>query len=304
MHIGISLSSSYSVTDMRLGAQWMIERAKAAAAAGLDSLFVGDHHVTPTPYYQNTPILARLLAEWPHAPAGALYLLPFRHPVLLAEEIATLATITPNRFILQCGLGYGDREFAAFGINPKHRPSRFEECLTIMRRLWAGETVSHQGRWQIENAHIAPTPPEPIEIWIAAQAEPAMERAARLGDGWLAAPSLTPAQAQQDLARYLAYCDQHGRAPGVRAIRRDIYVGETAAEAAAIGGRVVAAGYRGFAPEATIVGDVATVAGAFADLAQVGFTHVIVRNLVVDQAQALASIARLAAVKKLLWTGA
>lgn len=297
MHIGISLSSTYSVTDMRLGAQWMIERAKAAAMAGLDSLFVGDHHVTPTPYYQNTPILARLLAEWHDAPAGALYLLPFRHPVLLAEEIATLATLAPNRFILQGGLGYGDREFAAFGINPKHRPSRFEECLAIMRRLWAGETVSHQGRWQIKDARIAPLPPESIEVWIAAQAQPALERAARLGDGWIAAPGLTPAQARQDLAHYLAYCDQYQRPPGVRAIRRDIYVGETAAEAMATGGRVVAAGYRGFAPEATIVGEVAAVAAAFVDLSQMGFTHVIVRNLVPTQAEAVACIARLAQVK-------
>lgn len=300
MHIGISLSSSYSVTDLRLGAQWMIERARAAAAAGLDSLFVGDHHVTPAPYYQNTPILARLLAEWHDAPAGALYLLPFRHPVLLAEEIATLATLAPNRFIVQCGLGDGDREFAAFGINPHHRPSRFEECLTIMRRLWAGETVSHQGRWQIVDAHIAPTPPEPIAVWIAAQAEPALERAARLGDGWLAAPSLTPTQAKHDLARYLAYCDQSGRPPGARAIRRDIYVGESAAEAATTGGRVVAAGYRGFAPEATIVGDALTVAAAFHELAQIGFTHVIVRNLVAAQPHALASIARLASVKEVM----
>lgn len=297
MHIGISLSSGYSVTDMRLGAQWMIERARAAAAAELDSLFVGDHHVTSAPYYQNTPILARLLAEWPHAPAGALYLLPFRHPVLLAEEIATLATLTANRFILQCGLGYGDREFAAFGINPKHRPSRFEECLSIMRRLWLGETVSHQGRWQIDKAAIAPTPPEPIEVWIAAQAAPALERAARLGDGWIAAPSLTPIQAAQDLTRYLAYCDQYQRPPGARVIRRDIYVGETMAEAAATGGRVVAAGYRGFALEATIVGDVTVVAEAFAGLERLGFTHILVRNLVPTQADALASIARLAQVK-------
>ncbi|MCB9149670.1 MAG: LLM class flavin-dependent oxidoreductase [Caldilineaceae bacterium] len=64
---------------------------------------------------------------------------------------------------MQCSIGYGDREFAAFGINPKHRPSRFEECLAIMRRLWAGETVSHQGRWQIANAHIAPPRPSRLK---------------------------------------------------------------------------------------------------------------------------------------------
>ena len=63
MRIGISISSTYQVTDYRIGARWMVERARAAAEAGLDSLFVGDHHVTPQPYYQNTPISARTLAD-------------------------------------------------------------------------------------------------------------------------------------------------------------------------------------------------------------------------------------------------
>ena len=299
MRIGISISSSYNVTDYRIGARWMIERAKAAAQAGLDSLFVGDHHITPQPYYQNTPILARALAEWHDAPAGALYLLPFRHPVLLAEEIATLATIAPGRFIMQCALGYGDREFAAFGINPKHRPSRFEECLEIMRRLWAGETVSHEGRWQVHEARILPTPPEPIEVWIAASAKPAIERAARLGDGWLAAPGVTLAEARESLDYYRECCAKQNRAPGVTAIRRDIYVGESAAEAQATGGKIIAAGYRGFAPDATIVGDVEQVAAAFQELAEMGYSDVIIRNLVVDQEKAVACIGRLAEVKRL-----
>ena len=300
MRIGISIASSYNVTDARLGARWMIERAKAAADAGLDSLFFGDHHVTPAPYYQNTPILARSLAVWRDAPAGALYLLPFRHPVLLAEEIATLATIMSNRFIMQCAIGYGDREFAAFGINPKHRPSRFEECLAIMRRLWAGETVSHAGRWQIENARISPTPPLPVEVWIAASAKPAIARAARLGDGWLAAPDLSRADAQASYHDYVTACAEQQRPVGVTAIRRDIYVCENATEAQATGGTVVAAGYRGFPPDATVVGDVEQVAATFLDYAAMGYTDIIVRNLVADQAKALASIARLAAVKALL----
>jgi alkanesulfonate monooxygenase SsuD/methylene tetrahydromethanopterin reductase-like flavin-dependent oxidoreductase (luciferase family) len=300
MRIGISITSAYPLEDVRLGARYMIERAQAAAAAELDSLFVGDHHVTPTPYYQNTPMLARMLAHWRQAPAGALYLLPFRHPVLLAEEIATLAALAPDRFILQCALGYGDREFAAFGINPKHRPSRFEESLQIMQKLWAGESVTHHGRWQIEAARIAPTPPSKIEVWIAGQADAAIERAARLGDGWIAAPGLTPVQAKADLARYVDYCAAHGRTPGVCAIRRDIYIGETQAEAEATGGKVIAAGYRGFAPEATIVGDVERVATAFNELAEAGFTDILIRNLVSEQAKALATIARLVDVKELV----
>ncbi|MCB9149671.1 MAG: LLM class flavin-dependent oxidoreductase [Caldilineaceae bacterium] len=79
-----------------------------------------------------------------------------------------------------------------------------------------------------ECAH-RPTPPEPVEVWIAASAPVAIERAARLGDGWLAAPGLTKAQAQESLAHYIACCAKHGRAVGVKAIRRDVYVGESAA---------------------------------------------------------------------------
>ena len=76
----------------------MIERAAAAHRAGLDSLFVGDQHVSPTPYYQNTPMLGRLLAEWGDEPAGCLFLLPLWHPVLVAEQIGTLAAIAQGPF--------------------------------------------------------------------------------------------------------------------------------------------------------------------------------------------------------------
>ena len=76
LKIGISLSSHHRVSNARDGARHMIERAARARQAELDRLFVGDHHNTQEPYYQNTPILGRLLAEWPDRPVGALYLLP------------------------------------------------------------------------------------------------------------------------------------------------------------------------------------------------------------------------------------
>ena len=69
MKVGVSLASRHVVNDPREGARWMIERAAAARRAGLDSLFIGDHHSTPEPYYQNTPMLGRLLAEWDDKPA-------------------------------------------------------------------------------------------------------------------------------------------------------------------------------------------------------------------------------------------
>jgi hypothetical protein len=77
MRVGISLTSNHpDVKDPRQGARWMIECAAAGRRAALGSLFVGDQHVSPTPYYQNTPMLGRLLAERGKAAAGCLFLLP------------------------------------------------------------------------------------------------------------------------------------------------------------------------------------------------------------------------------------
>ena len=278
----------------------MIERARAAHQAGLDSLFVGDHHVTPAPYYQNTAILARALAEWGDRTAGALYLLPLWYPVQLAEQVGTLASIAQGRFVLQCAIGPDDAQFPGMGVSAKHRPSRFEESLDILRRLWSGERVSSAGRFRLEGAKIAPLPPEPVEVWIGAMARAAIDRAARLGDGWLASPSLTPKQARSQLEHYGRCCEQHGRPRGTAAIRRDFYVGESADEAARTGGAVVEAGYRGFDPAAVVIGDAESVAAAFRELADMGYSDVIVRNLVADQKHALASIERLAEVRRLL----
>src|SRR6516165_2865529 len=156
MRIGISLTSNHpDAKDPRRGARWMIERAAAAHCAGLDSLFVGDQHVSPAPYYQNTPMLGRLLAEWGEAPAGCLFLLPLWNPVLVAEQIGTLAAIARGRFIFQCGLGDGQAQFLAMGANIKQRPSAFEEAFDIVKRLLAGETVSSQGRFVVERARLS-----------------------------------------------------------------------------------------------------------------------------------------------------
>jgi alkanesulfonate monooxygenase SsuD/methylene tetrahydromethanopterin reductase-like flavin-dependent oxidoreductase (luciferase family) len=298
MRVGVSLTSSFSVADGRTGARWMIERAGAARRAGLDSLFVGDHHATPGPYYQNVPILARCLAEWGDAPFGALFLLPLWNPVLLAEQVGTLATLAPGRFILQTGLGDGEDQFAAMGARVKARVPAFEESLDGVRRLLRGEVVSSSGRFQFRDGRVSPRPAEPVEFWLGATAEPAIDRAARLGDAWLASPGLTPKQAGALITYYQDRCRAHGKRPAVIAIRRDIYVCESDAEADAVAGTRVRAGYRGFSPDAPVYGSVDTVASKFRALAALGYTDVIIRHIVDDQPKVLASYARLAEVKK------
>ena len=298
MKIGVSLTSAFSGVDGRTGARYMIERAAAAHRAGLDSLFVGDHHATPGAYYQNVPILARCLAEWGDAPFGALFLLPLWNPVLLAEQVGTLASLAKGRFILQTGLGDGEDQFAAMGVRVKARVPAFEESLDVVRRMLRGEVVSSSGRFQFREGRVNPRPAEPVDFWLGATAEPAIDRAARLGDAWLASPGLTPKQAGALIAYYKERARAHGKTPSVIAIRRDIYVGESDAEADAVGGTRVRAGYRGFSPDAPVYGSVDTVAKKFRELGALGYTDVIIRHLVDDQAQVLASYARLAEVRK------
>ncbi len=303
MRVSISVQSAHNVDDPREGARRMIDRARAARQAGIDALFVGDHHATALPYYQNTAILGRMLAEWGDRPAGALYLLPLWHPLIVAGQVGTLASLIDGRFILQCAIGPADNQFEAMGVPVRQRPSRFEQSLSILRRLWAGETVTTGGendRFGLREARISPCPPEPVEVWVGASAPPAIDRAARLGDGWLAAPGLAPAEAAEQLGLYREACERHGRPVGVSAIRRDIYVGETAAEAEQAAAGVISRGYRGFPREALIVGDVERVATAFAELGEMGYDEVVVRHLVQDPARVLRSIGRLAQVRERL----
>lgn len=300
MRVGISLTSHHEVANPREGARWMVERAAEAQRAGLDSLFVGDHHSTSNPYYQNVPMLGRLLAEWNDKPAGCLFLLPLWNPVLIAEQVGTLAAIARGRFIFQCGLGADEAQFLAMGANIKQRPSAFAESFGLVKRLLAGETVSSQGRFVVENARVVLRPAEPVEYWVGASARVSIDRAARIADGWLASPSLTFDKAREQAAWYLDGCAKYGKTPTAVAIRRDVYVGESSAEAEAVGQTIVKAGYRGFDAKALVWGSVAEVVEKLRALEPVGYTDIIVRHLSNDHSKVLGSLARLGEVRKAL----
>lgn len=300
MRIGVSLRSGYEVDNPRDGARWMVQRAAAAERAGLDSLFVGDHHGTwPRTYYQNTAVLGRLLAEWGDRPAGALFLLPLWHPVLLAEQVATLSAIAQGPFVLQCTIGGGEDQFASMGASLRTRAPAFESALDAVRRLLAGEEVTSEGPSPFR-ARIAPQPTEPVQVWIGGHADAAIDRAARLGDAWIAGPNATPDEAAALVATYRERCAHHGRDPAATVIRRDVYVGQDDADVRATVDPVVARGYRGFDPHALVTGTPAQVADAFAHLAELGYTDVLVRNLADDQRRSLACLERMSEVRQMV----
>jgi alkanesulfonate monooxygenase SsuD/methylene tetrahydromethanopterin reductase-like flavin-dependent oxidoreductase (luciferase family) len=291
MKIGTSLRSSYPVTDPREGARWMVEQAGAGGAAGRDTLFVGDHHATgPVPYYQNSVILGRLLAEWDDRPAGALYLLPAWNPVLVAEQVGTLAALAQGPFVLQCAVGGGD-QLTIMGAPPKGRGALFEHHLDVVRRLLAGE--------EVDGARVAPTPAEPVEVWMGGHAPAAIDRAARLADAWILAPWSADGEAAELAAAYRTACEGHGRAPAA-VIRRDVHVGADDEDARRVAGPVLQGGYRGIDPSATVVGGPEEVARRFTDYAAMGYEHILVRHLADDQDEVLASFARLAEVRQMV----
>ena len=276
--IGLSLRSAYGTDDARLGARWMVERVRAAREAGLASLFVGDHHATGGPYYQNTPILGRLLAEWDDRPAGALFLLPLWHPVLLAEQVGTLAAVAEGPFVIQAALGAGRGQFGAMGVSLRERVRLFEHHLSVIRDLLAGG-----------EPRIGPLPTEPVRVWIGATADPAVDRAARLGDGWIASPHLTEDELRRSLDRYR----EQAAAGAVAVVRRDIHVGADRADAWRVAQPIVDGGYRGFPAEALVVGGPDEVGDAFGRLFDLGFDEVLVRHLVDDHDEVLRSFERL-----------
>lgn len=114
------------------------------------------------------------------------------------------------------------------------------------------------------------------------------------------ASCLTVTQAKEAVDRYRERCAAYDRVPTALAIRRDIHVGESDAEADAVAEPVISRGYRSFSRDALIIGGVERVAEALEELGSIGFTDVIVRHLVPEQDEVIASFERLGEVRHML----
>jgi alkanesulfonate monooxygenase SsuD/methylene tetrahydromethanopterin reductase-like flavin-dependent oxidoreductase (luciferase family) len=112
--------------------------------------------------------------------------LPIRQPVLVAKQAASVAVITDNRFGFGVGLSPWPEDFQVTGTEWKNRGKRMDEMLEIIRGLTGGGYFEYHGEhYDIPSIKICPTPSEPLPILIGGHAEPALRRAARLGDGWM-----------------------------------------------------------------------------------------------------------------------
>jgi probable F420-dependent oxidoreductase len=162
---------------------------------GFDSLWLSE--VLTGPVLDPVVGLAWAAASNPRLKVGTTMLLPGRNVLRLAKQLASLDVLCRGRLLVTLvpGLTYAP-EREAIGVEPKRRGAVIDEALPLLRRLWAGETVSHEGAvGSFRDVKLSPLPvQQPLEVWLGGTIPAALERCGRLSDGWL--PSLcTPEEA-------------------------------------------------------------------------------------------------------------
>jgi alkanesulfonate monooxygenase SsuD/methylene tetrahydromethanopterin reductase-like flavin-dependent oxidoreductase (luciferase family) len=278
--------------DTSVQARHLLDIATAARTAGLDGLLVGDNHAV-APVFANSfapvPTLARLAAVTGTMPIGMVVLAPFYHPIVLAEQIGTLAAFADAPLIVVLANGGREGAFDAFGLDMASRAHRTEEMATVLRALLAGERITHQGRhFAFDGVQISPLPPMPVEIWLAGTVPAAVRRAGRLADGWLSGQNTSDGELQSQLDTYREAAARAGRR--ARAVlRRDIFVADTDAAAHAEVDQVLAEGYRGTGKAELLVGSAARVVEQLVRYRALGFEEVMVRHITGDHAKMLHS---------------
>jgi probable F420-dependent oxidoreductase len=189
-----------------------LEQIRLAESLGFDDIWVGEHHFIEDGWLPS-PMLAAaaIAAQTSRVTIGTNALLPaLHHPIRLAEDCAVVDNISGGRFLLGVALGYRAKEFEALGVPYKERATRLEETVEILRRCWSEESFSHRGRhFAFEDVRCTPKPTqERIPIWVGASvAEKAVQRVARIGDGWLT--GLAPKW--QSRALYVQALEQLGK---------------------------------------------------------------------------------------------
>ena len=272
----------------------VLEVAAAARDAGLDGLLFGDNHAVPDSYancFAPLPTIARLMAVTGAMPIGMVLLAPFYQPIVLAEQIGTLAAFAQAPLIVTLANGGRTQTFDAFGIAMSSRARRLEEMTIALRGLLAGERVTFRGRYlALDGVRISPRPRVPVELWLAGTVPAAVARAGTLGDGWLTGQNTPDDELVRQLGVYREAAARAGR-PARAVLRRDIFVAETDAAAHAEVDRVLAEGYRGTGKAELLVGSPETVVERLRHYRALGFEEVMVRHITGDHEQMLRSFA-------------
>ena len=219
-HLSIGVQTLHRRTEPAEG-PWLPTIDELADLVGLvdrcgyDSMWVGDHVAFTIAIFDPLMQLAQAAVLSRRLVFGTdVYLLPLRHPTPVAKQVSTLDHLTEGRFIFGVGVG-GEfpKEYEACGVPLNERGARLSESLTIMRKLWSGEPVSHAGKFfNFEGVKMQPPPRQPggPPIWCGGRADPALRRIGRMTDGWMSYV-VTPDMYRQGLEKIATAASEAAR---------------------------------------------------------------------------------------------
>lgn len=210
---------------------------EVAQQNGLSYIAVGQHFAYgDLRWLQPVPLLARLAADCDPSTklVTQIMIAPLYHPVMLAEELATLDVVTEGRLIFGAGIGYRPEEFAHLGVPFAERAGRMNEILELLPMLWTQDEVSYDGKYfQLDGVtpHLRPVQEPHPPIWVGAQSLAGARRAGRLGDAYPVTPEATYTEIEERFAVVRAGFEARGKVFGPQPVRRNVQVADTREEA-------------------------------------------------------------------------
>ena len=315
MRFGLRLPS-YAWPDMGYDqAADLLDYCRRVEAAPYEDMWVIDHLLVSRGVYgvswlDSLVVLSAAAGVTSRVGLGtAALVLPLRHPVILAKEIASIHLLSGGRFRFGVAVGWDPAEFEAVGVSLRERGKRTDEAIQLVRLLLTEEDVTFHGRyWEVEGVTIHPRVPEPPPLWVAGgslthapdtpdkpfMAKGVLDRIAQ-ADGWMARSSGSdPGDVKRDWQVVRSHLEEQGREPGdlTFAATQFLHVTETGSREEALDTQIPrfldVMGHHRTVEDlqaSYLTGTIDDMKGAIAELAAAGLQYLILTPLVNDPEQ-------------------